>query len=42
MKDRILLIEPNNKTVLDLRNGLRVVMQGKRSSFIQIKRKYEK
>ena len=33
--DRILLIEPNNKTVLDLRNGLRVVMQGKRSSFIQ-------
>lgn len=32
--DRILLIEPNNKSVSDLRNGLRLVMQGKKSSFV--------
>lgn len=33
--DRILLIEPDNKNVSDLRNGLRLVMQGKRTSFVQ-------
>lgn len=33
--DRILLIEPENKAVSDLRNGLRQVIQGKNMSFIQ-------
>lgn len=33
--DKILLIEPNNKSVQDLRNGLRQIIQGKNSTFIQ-------
>lgn len=33
--DRILLIEPDNKSVSDLRNGLRQVMQGNKTSFVQ-------
>lgn len=32
--DKILLIEPNNKNILDLRNGLRLIIQGKNDSFI--------
>ena len=32
--DKILLIEPDNKTVNDLRNGLRQILQGKNTSFI--------
>ena len=32
--DKILLIEPNNKSVQDLRNGLRQIIQGNRKSFI--------
>lgn len=33
--DKILLIEPENKNVKDLRNGLRSIIQGKRGTFIQ-------
>ena len=32
--DKILMIEPNNKNVQDLRNGLRQIIQGKNTSFI--------
>lgn len=32
--DKILLIEPNNKTVLDLKNGLQQIIRGKNFSFI--------
>lgn len=32
--DKILLIEPNNKTVLDLKNGLQQIIKGKNFSFI--------
>ena len=32
--DKILLIEPNNKTVQDLRNGLKQIIQGRNTSFI--------
>ncbi len=32
--DKILLIEPTNRKALDLRNGLRQIMQGNSSSFI--------
>lgn len=32
--DKILLMESDNKTVSDLRNGLRLIMQGKNTSFI--------
>lgn len=33
--DKILMIEPNNKNIQDLRNGLRQIIQGKNSTFIQ-------
>ena len=32
--DKILLVEPENKTVADLKNGLRQIIQGKNTSFI--------
>lgn len=32
--DKILLVEPNNKTVADLKNGLQQIVQGKNISFI--------
>ncbi len=32
--DKILLIEPENKNVQDLRNGLRQIIQGKNTSFV--------
>lgn len=32
--DKILLIEPDNKNVEDLRNGLRQIIQGKNTSFV--------
>lgn len=32
--DKILLIEPDNKTVSDLKNGLQQILQGKNTSFI--------
>ena len=32
--DKILMIEPENKSVQDLRNGLRQIIQGKNTSFI--------
>ncbi len=32
--DKILLIEPNNKNVQDLKNGLRQIIQGNNSSFV--------
>lgn len=35
--DKILLIEPNNKNVQDLRNGLRQIIQGNNKSFILAK-----
>ncbi len=33
--DKILQLEPNNKNIQDLRNGLRQIIQGKNSSFIK-------
>ena len=33
--DKILQLEPNNKNIQDLRNGLRQIIQGKNTSFIK-------